>query len=106
ARVDTDDLSCSGPVHAPAVIAGAAAHVQYTAPAQIRQPGGNPVPFPVRAPLGINMGAEKLERTLAPGHQAAQAQLQLLGVIGAKVPGGGECDGWLAGINPNARKVG
>ena len=84
ARIDTHNPLCPGSGHPPAVIAGAAAHIQDSAPVQVRQVRGHTVPFPVRTPFGINVGAEKLERAFAPGHQAAQALLKAFRLLRRK----------------------
>ncbi len=46
-RVDADHLPGPRSSHAPAMVAGAAAHIQNGTPRQIRQMRCYPVPFPV-----------------------------------------------------------
>ncbi len=76
--VDADHLSGAGAEHAPAVVAAAAAHIQYPPPAQVVDGVGQAVPFPVRAPLGVDVHTEQFEGALAPGVQPLQRGAQLL----------------------------
>ncbi len=67
-RVDTDHAVSTGAEHAPHVVTIAAADVEDALAGKVemrRDPG----PFPVRAPFGVHMHAEYLERPLAPRRQ-------------------------------------
>ncbi len=70
-RVDPDHAVGTGTEHAPHVVAVAATDVEDAFAGQI-QVRRDPVPLPVRAPLGIDMHAEHVERTLAPWREPHQ----------------------------------
>ena len=74
--VDADHAAGAGAEHTPQVVAVAAADIQHALAFEI-EVRGHAGPLPVRAPLGIDMHAEQLERPLAPGDQALQGMQQL-----------------------------
>ena len=63
-----------GPVvgHAEHVIAVVASHVQDFLSLEIRKVILQSVPFPMTAPFGVNIDAEHVKRSLAPGHEGTQ----------------------------------
>ena len=58
-RVNTDRQMRARANHAPHVVTAAAAHVQNGTSGQVGKMGENAIPFPVRAPFGIDVHAVK-----------------------------------------------
>ncbi|MNL21991.1 hypothetical protein D3C87_1433080 [compost metagenome] len=75
-RVDTDHAVRAGAEHAPHVITVAAADIEDALAFQV-QVRGDPRPLPVRAPFGIDVHAEQVERPLAPWRQSHQRSAHL-----------------------------
>ena len=86
--VDADHAVCARTEHAPHVVAVAATDIEDAFAGQV-QVRGDALPFPVRAPFGVDVYAEQLERPLAPGNQALQSGFQLRagGVIAGAAEG-------------------
>ena len=91
--VDADDLGGPGAAHAPAVVAVTAAHVQHPPRAEGLDVRGQAIPFPVRAPLRVDVYAEQLEGAFAPGMQAAQRPEQGVATPGRQVLGAADSYG-------------
>ena len=80
-RIHTDDHARAVLPHAPHVITIAAADIQYALALKFDM-RRDPIPFPVRAPFGIDLHAKQLEWPLAPGMQALQRVMQSLLLFG------------------------
>ena len=66
--------------HTPGVVAAAAAHVQHFAVLQRREMRRDALPFPVRAPLGVDFDTTQVERSFTPRGQLAQ-QIEALALL-------------------------
>ena len=87
-RVDTDHAVSTGAEHAPHVVTIAAADVEDALAGKVemrRDPG----PFPVRAPFGVHMHAEYLERPLRHGDSPISASRVAWRVASSQGPRGG-----------------
>ena len=87
-RVDTDHAVSTGAEHAPHVVTIAAADVEDALAGKV-QMRRDPGPFPVRAPFGVHMHAEYLERPLAPRRQPISASRVAWRVASSQGPRGG-----------------
>ena len=66
----------AGGTHPPAVIAVATTHVEYAATGERLQVGCDPCPFPIGAPLAVDLNAEQRPGSFAPGLQLHQQMHQ------------------------------
>ncbi len=83
--VDTDHGTCTGVGDAPAVIAVAAADIEHHAIGQRREVRQHARPFPVGAPLGVDVDTGDVVRPLAPGMQRQQCLRQCVPFISRQV---------------------
>ena len=74
--IDANHAVSTGAEHAPHVVAVATTHIEeaFAFEVQVRR---DPRPFPVRAPFGVHMHPEQIERPLAPRAQAHQRGMHL-----------------------------
>jgi hypothetical protein len=68
-RVHTENLNCTLSSHSPAMISAAAAHIERKTVSQWLYVRFQALPFPVRAPLGVNVSAEDGKRPFSPGFE-------------------------------------
>ena len=82
-RIHTDHFPGARGQHAPAEIAIAAADVEHAMAGEAAEAGRDALPFPVRAPLRVDVHVGKAERTFTPRMQRFQGVFEAAGGWGA-----------------------